>query len=86
MKEIQLRSWGKGSWNPIIYKVLAPFQVGFRRISEPSTVCLVYLPPRKDAIVTNEGLAWFFPILKMVHNPGGDEPASWVGGIVPGYK
>ena len=26
--EIQLRSWGKGSWNPIIYKVLAPFQVG----------------------------------------------------------
>ena len=29
--------------------------------------------------VTHEGLVWF-PILKMVHNPGGDEPASWVGG------
>ena len=41
------------------------------------------LPPGpQDAIVTNEGLGWDFPILKMVHDPGGDEPASWVG-VVP---
>ena len=27
----------------------------------------------------NEGLGWDL-LLKMLHNPGGDEPASWVGG------
>ena len=29
--------------------------------------------------VANEGLVWD-SLLKMVHKPGGDEPASWVGG------
>ena len=29
--------------------------------------------------VANEGLGWD-SLLKMVHNPGGDEPASWEGG------
>ena len=42
----------------------------------------LYPPPRMP--VTNEGLGWD-SLLKMVHNPGGDEPASWVEGIVPIY-
>ena len=28
--------------------------------------------------MVNEGLGWGFPILKMVHNPGGD--CCWEGG------
>ena len=40
------------------------------------------LHPTQDAIVTNEGLGWDSLILKMVHNPGADEPASWAG-VVP---
>ena len=30
-------------------------------------------------LVANEGLAWI-PEPKKCNNPGGDEPASWVGG------
>ena len=33
--------------------------------------------------VANEGLGWD-SLLKMVHNPGGDEPASWEGGQAKG--
>ena len=33
--------------------------------------------PSQDAIVANEGLGWD-PLLKMVHNPGGD--CYWEGG------
>ena len=36
--------------------------------------------PTQDAS-RHMGLGWLgFHILKMVHNPGGDEHASWVGG------
>ena len=44
---------------PNIYKVLAPFQVVSRRISEPSTVwsCYVFFFPR--AVGSKLGLAWF---------------------------
>ena len=34
-------------------------------------------PPTQDAIVTNEGSVRDFPILKMVHNPGGDWHPVW---------
>ena len=41
------------------------------------------LPPPPRMPVTNEGLGWFrlgFPTPKnRIYNPGGDEPASWVG-------
>ena len=39
-KSGKLTSWGKGSWNPILYRVLAPSQVVGDGISEPSTVIM----------------------------------------------
>ena len=51
----------------------------------PSTFQVVYfgLSPL-PVTVANEGLVRD-SLLKMVHNPGGDEPASWEGGLSRWY-
>ena len=46
------------------------------------TVNMLDLPPTQDAIVAKKGLGWdsLQQSLKMQCHPGGDQPASWVGG------